>query len=194
MTETSRREANKKDMRARILAAAGELFYSQGIRAVGVDTVAAAADISKRTLYNYFPSKDELILAYLELHFRRRKTTDAPPLEQIMDAFDRLEGIVERPGFRGCPFVNAVTELGAHDHPAHHIARKFKDGNRQWFRDRLDEAGAKNADVLAAQLAILVDGALVTALVAGEPEMARVAKSAAETLIAGALPDGREIP
>jgi len=85
------RWAAKETMQERILDTAGRLFYGQGIRAVGVDTIAAEIGISKRTLYNYFPSKEELILAYLSRHFIQPKASDRPLLEQILRYFDWLE-------------------------------------------------------------------------------------------------------
>src|ERR1700680_1466234 len=100
----------KIDMKERILRTADRLFYSQGIRAIGVDTVAAEIGISKRTLYNHFPSKDELVAAYLARRFIVPKPTDDPPLDQILAGFDRLERWFANESFRGCPFVNAVTE------------------------------------------------------------------------------------
>src|ERR1700733_9301192 len=98
-------------MRERILETSVRLFYRQGIRAVGVDTVAAEIGISKRTLYNYFPTKDELIVAYLSRRLRPPAKSDTPPVEQILGDFDRLERSFASSGFRGCPFVNAVAEL-----------------------------------------------------------------------------------
>src|SRR5215468_4764495 len=98
----------RSEMRERILETTDRLFYRQGIRAVGVDTVAAEVGISKRTLYNYFPSKDALIVAYLERRLTPLEASDAPPLEQVRGVFDRLQRNVARGRFRGCPFVNAV--------------------------------------------------------------------------------------
>src|SRR5213594_3225242 len=93
----------------RILAAADKLFYAQGIRAVGVDTVAAEAGVSKRTLYNHYPSKDTLIGAG---------------------------------SFRGCPYVNAVTEICDARHPAGKIAVHFKEQRRLWYRALLERLAA----------------------------------------------------
>lgn len=167
----------------RILATADKLFYSQGLRAVGVDMIAAEAGISKRTLYNYFPSKDHLIVAYLEGRMPPRRATDEPPRIQIRKLFDRIERGISNPGFRGCPFVNAVAELGLPDHPARKIAIDMKEELRLWFRARLTEAGLSNPDRLATQLAILVDGMVATALVRGNADLASNAKYTAETLM-----------
>src|SRR5882672_6901392 len=131
----------------RILAAADKLFYAQGIRAVGVDTIAAEAGVSKRTLYNHYPSKDALIAAYLTARFKHISPSDAPAREQILGAFDYLERRFADPGFRGCPYVNAVTELGDPKHPAMSIAVQFKEQRRLWFRALLERLGVKNPDV-----------------------------------------------
>lgn len=170
----------------RILAAADRLFYTQGIRAVGVDTIAAEARVSKRTLYNHYPSKDALIAAYLTARFKRIAPSDAPPAEQILGVFDRLERVFAITGFRGCPFVNAVAELSDPKHPASGLALAFKEQRRRWFRALLERLRVKDPDALATQLLILNDGAIATALVRRDPATARSARSAAETLMRAA--------
>ena len=187
--------SEKRDMKERILATADRLFYLRGIRAVGVDTVAAEIGISKRTLYNHFPSKSELISAYLERRFRPGPTSDKPPAEQILRTFDRLErGFVDK-GFRGCPFVNAVAEMGAEDHAVRKIAIAFKDSRRAWFRDLLLQLDVAHPDELAMQLQLLVDGAIATDLVRNDPSVARAAKAAARVLLrnAGIEVDGQDV-
>ncbi|MGY4289732.1 AcrR family transcriptional regulator [Bradyrhizobium sp. LM2.7] len=114
-------------MKERILETADKLFYLQGIRAIGVDTIAAEIGISKRTLYNHFPSKDALIAAYLERRFVAQRTSDKPPAEQILATFDSLERRFAAKDFRGCPFVNAVAELGPADRSVKKIAIAFKE-------------------------------------------------------------------
>jgi AcrR family transcriptional regulator len=173
----------KQAMQERILSTADRLFYSQGIRAIGVDTVAAEIGISKRTLYNYFPSKDELVIAYLTRRYVVPKPTDDPPLEQILAVFDRLERGFANEKFRGCPFVNAVTELGA---PVAKIAADVKEQRRLWYRELLSRLNATDADGLATQLAILIEGAISAALVRRDPALARAAKAAAMVLMAAA--------
>jgi AcrR family transcriptional regulator len=184
------RWAAKETMQQRILETADRLFYGQGIRAVGVDTIAAEIGISKRTLYNYFPSKDALIVAYLSRRFVPPAPSDRPPLEQILRVFDWLERWFASDTFRGCPFVNAVAELGEPTHAAAKIAVAFKEQRRVWLIDLLTRAGVTNPDSLATQIAILVEGAIVSALVRGDPRMAAAAKAAARVLmIAGGVPD-----
>ena len=173
----------KQAMQERILSTADRLFYSQGIRAIGVDTVAAEIGISKRTLYNYFPSKEGLVIAYLTRRYVVPKPTDDPPLDQILAAFDRLERGIAKENFRGCPFVNAVTELG--DAVAK-IAADVKEQRRLWFRELLSRLDATDADGLATQLTLLIEGAISAALVRRDPALARAAKIAATVLMAAA--------
>jgi AcrR family transcriptional regulator len=176
----------KPDMKERILATADRLFYLQGIRAIGVDTIAAEIGISKRTLYNHFPSKDALISAYLTRRFVKARPSGKSPLDQILGTFDSLERRFSAKDFRGCPFVNAVAELGPQDRAVKKIAVAFKESRRLWFRDLLDELGVSDAEGLATQLVLLVDGAIAQDLVRDDPAMARAAKQAARVLLANA--------
>jgi AcrR family transcriptional regulator len=176
----------KPTMKERILETADRLFYLQGIRAVGVDTIAAEIGISKRTLYNHFPSKDELIAAYLARRFRQPPPSDKPPAEQILGTFDSLERRFASKDFRGCPFVNAVAELGAQDRAVKKIAVAFKESRRVWFRDLLLRLKVADADDLATQLTLLVDGSIAQDLVRDDPSMARAAKQAARVLLGNA--------
>ena len=173
-------------MKERILQTADKLFYLQGIRAIGVDTIAAEIGISKRTLYNHFPSKDALIAAYLERRFVHARPSDKPPAEQILATFDSLERRFAAEDFRGCPFVNAVAELGPTDRAVKKIAVAFKESRRVWFRERLTELGVADADALATQLVLLVDGSIAQDLVRDDPAMARAAKEAAKVLLRNA--------
>jgi AcrR family transcriptional regulator len=180
----------KPTMKERILDTADRLFYLKGIRAIGVDTIAAEIGISKRTLYNHFPSKDALISAYLERRFMQHtppdKRSERPPVEQILGTFDSLERRFSAKDFRGCPFVNAVAELGADAQPVRKIAIAFKESRRLWFRDLLMQLGVSSAEALATQLVLLVDGSIAQDLVRDDPAMARAAKEAAKVLLASA--------
>jgi AcrR family transcriptional regulator len=178
--------SEKPTMKERILETADRLFYLRGIRAVGVDTIAAEIGISKRTLYNHFPSKDELIAAYLARRFRQVPASDKPPAEQILGTFDSLERRFAREDFRGCPFVNAVAELGAEDQAVKKIAIAFKESRRVWFRNLLMQLDVDSADDLATQLTLLVDGSIAQDLVRDDPSMARAAKAAARVLLKNA--------
>jgi AcrR family transcriptional regulator len=171
-------------MQERILATADRLFNGEGIRAVGVDKIAAEIGISKRTLYNYFPSKEELVFAYLSRRDVPVLSSERPPAEQILTLFDWLERWFASANFRGCPFVNAVAELGD---PAAKIAVEFKEQRRVWLRDLLEQVQVPDPDALATQLSILIEGAIASALVRGDPKIARSAKQAARVLMDAAV-------
>ncbi|WP_407181557.1 TetR/AcrR family transcriptional regulator [Bradyrhizobium sp. STM 3562] len=173
-------------MKERILHTADRLFYLKGIRAIGVDTIAAEIGISKRTLYNHFPSKDELISAYLKRRFVVASASEKPPVAQILGYFDALERRFSAKDFRGCPFVNAVAELGPEDRAVKKIAIAFKESRRLWFRDLLAQLGVADAEGLATQLVLLVDGSIAQDLVRDDPAMARAAKAAAKVLLKNA--------
>ena len=185
------RKAESARPAERVLRAANKLFYARGINAVGVDAIAEEAAVSKRTLYHHYPSKEALIAAYLTAQFRPIAPSDAPAREQILALFERQERLFARPDFRGCPYVNAVAELGDPKHSAHAIAAQFKEQRRQWFKALLERLGIEDPDELATQLMILAEGAFATALVRGDPAIARSARAAAETLLAAAGSDRR---
>ena len=172
-------------MKERILVAADRLFYGQGIRAVGVDAVAAEAGISKRTLYNHFASKDELIAAYLVNRGAQVATPEGPPLAQILGVFDNLASWFASKRFRGCPFVNAVAELsGDRQHPAVPITMALKKRRVQAFEKQLRALHVAGAPALAQQLAILFEGAIAVSLVrGGDPKAAESARAAACVLL-----------
>jgi AcrR family transcriptional regulator len=173
-------------MKERILETADRLFYLQGIRAVGVDTIAAEIGISKRTLYNHFPSKDDLITAYLQRRSKLPPLSHTTPVAEILGAFDSLERRFGAHDFRGCPFVNAVAELGADDRPVKKIALAYKESRRIWFRDLLTQLDVADAEGIATQLVLLVDGSIAQNLVRDDPSMARAAKAVARVLLANA--------
>ena len=178
----------KQTMKERILETADRLFYLRGIRAIGVDTIAAEIGISKRTLYNHFPSKNALIEAYLQRRFVQPRPSDKPPAEQILATFDSLERRFSAKDFRGCPFVNAVAELGPDDtdRAVRNLAIAFKESRRIWFRDLLKQVDVADAEGLATQLVLLVDGSIAQDLVRDDPAMARAAKDAARVLLTNA--------
>jgi AcrR family transcriptional regulator len=183
LAEDSIPRAEKTDMKERILQTADRLFYLKGIRAIGVDTIAAEIGISKRTLYNYFPSKDSLIKAYLDRRFVVTKPSEKSPVDQILGYFDWLERRFSAKGFRGCPFVNAVAELGPEDRSVKKIAKAFKESRRIWFRDLLAQLEVAEREEIATQLQLLADGAIALDLVRDDPAMARAAKEAAKVLL-----------
>ena len=175
--------ADRTPMTDRILAAADRLFYRKGIRAVGVDAVAAEAGISKRSLYDTFASKDALVAAYLRQRIRPFVRSDEPPAQQVLALFDQLQARFEAAGFRGCPFVNAVAELGEDCDSVRAIAARYKADRRRHIADLLDQAGAADPDALAGQIALLFEGAIAAMLVGQDASAAALARDAAAVLM-----------
>ena len=175
-------------VRQRILGAADRLFYGQGIQSVGVDTLCAEAAVSKRTLYKHFSSKDELVAAYLARRATSIPEGEGPPLQQILALFDGLEKWFASKRFRGCPFVNAVSELGGNrTHPAVAVAIAAKNRRRDWFEQQAKAIGIPQPAAVANQLAVLFEGAIAISLVrGGDPAAARAAKDAAQVILASA--------
>jgi AcrR family transcriptional regulator len=181
-------------MTERILQAADRLFYQKGIRAVGVDTIAAEAGISKRSLYDTFPSKDALVAAYLKERIRPLPVSDDPAAAQVLKLFDQLQTRFEAGDFRGCPFVNAVTELAQDCQDARAIALGYKEERRQHISALLAEAGAMDPDALASQIALLMEGAIASMLVRENASVAGQARDAALGLMrAGGVDMGRSL-
>lgn len=175
----------------RAVATADRLFYEQGIRAVGVDQVAAEADISKASLYTHFRTKDDLVVGYLQGRSRAWQEHVAAELPgrassargRIAAVFDLLGEWFDEPGYRGCPFINAEAEYGV-GHPTHVITLEHRDWVRGLFRTLLTEAGVPDVDGAALQLCILYDGAMASAQADPSRPWAAAARSAAERLVA----------
>jgi AcrR family transcriptional regulator len=174
--------------RTRILETIDRLFYRQGIRAVGVDTIVAELGISKKTLYRHFRSKSEMIEAYLRGRFRPfPPQTNKPPAEQILANFAWLErSLISNDDYRGCAYLNALAELGEDEQESRAIAAQFKESRRLWFRDLLSQLGVDDPETLATQLSLLVDGAYSAMLIRKDPTSTRAAIGAARVLLKNA--------
>jgi AcrR family transcriptional regulator len=177
-------------MRERILDAADRLFYAHGIQSIGVDAVVLEAGISKRTLYKHFGSREQLVAAYLERRGARQPDAAKPgdELNQILGVFKRFERWFASDEFRGCPFSNAIAELGGDpSHPALAVALDIKQRNTAWFELRLRALGVAQPATLATQLSILVEGAVALAAQRKDdgsaPQVARAAGTAARALL-----------
>ena len=180
------RVTERAPMAERIMQAADRLFYQRGIRAVGVDTVAAEAGISKRSLYDTFPSKDALVAAYLRQRIQSLPESDQPPAAQILTLFEQLRARFATGDFRGCPFVNAVTELAEDCETARGIALDYKERRRQHIASLLVQAGASTPEALSSQIALLFEGAIASMLVRQDPMVAIQARDAAAVLMKAA--------
>src|SRR3984957_15658045 len=143
--------------RARILAAAGELFYRHGIRAVGVDSIAEAAETNKMTLYRHFSSKDELVAEYLRRLAEKAKSSwdqleaDHPrePPAQLRAWLEDMAAHVASGDERGCPLANAAVELPEKDHPARRVIETFKSAQRERLTQLCAAAGLAGPGKLA---------------------------------------------
>jgi AcrR family transcriptional regulator len=153
--------------RDRLLAAADELFYEEGVHTVGIDRVIERAGVAKASLYNTFGSKDELIRAYLRGRHatRQKRITEGlaaygTPREKILGVFEIQTKVATQPGFRGCAFLNASAE----SRPGG-VVEEVSDENRAWMRALFTElatqAGAQDPAGLANQLVLLYDGSTV---------------------------------
>jgi AcrR family transcriptional regulator len=155
------------EARDRLLATATRIFYTDGIHSVGVDRIIAEAKVTRATFYRHFPSKDDLVVAYLrDVHqLERAALTDAIAAhESATDALiaigDAIAANIQSPGFRGCAFLNAAAEFGNPGHPVHVqiIA------HRQWFLDTLTtlmtQVAVDSADAAARHFVMLRDGAM----------------------------------
>src|ERR1700741_1928594 len=174
--------------RAKILETIDRLFYRQGIRAVGVDTIGAELGISKKTLYRYFRSKSEMIEAYLRGRFRPfPQDSDRSPAEQFLANFAWLErSPSSKKEYRGCAYLNALAELGEDERESRDLAAHFKESRRLWFRNLLSKLDVDDPDPLATQLSLLVDGAYSAMLTRKDPSSTRAAIAAARVLLKNA--------
>jgi AcrR family transcriptional regulator len=180
-------------VRERLLAAADELFYREGINSVGIDRVLAQAGVAKASLYATFGSKEELVRAYLEgKSAARRARIEAKiaqhkaPREQLLAIFDAMAETFAMPGFRGCAFLMANSELpgGERTRP---VCDAYRGYIRELFTRLAKEAGARNPALLAQQLVMLYDGALVSAQMDGNIAAAGSAKTMAAALLDAAV-------
>ena len=188
MSEVTSAEA-APNPRQRLLDAAADLFYRQGITAVGVDLVSKAAGVSKRTLYQQFGSKDQLVAQSLDTHgaailraYMPAAGGDAPPRQQILAVFDALRGWTATDTYRGCPFVNTATELADPGRVARQVARDYKLRLREYFAGQAERGHADDPQRLADQLVIIFDGAIVQAVM-GTGRHADAALTAAAALL-----------
>ncbi len=177
--------------RERILETAEQLFYRDGYRAVGVDTIVAESGVAKMTLYRHFPSKDDLIAVYLERTNERLLAwmdgliaSHRDPRVALEAVFDGVAKLASSPECLGCAFVAAAGEFPEPDHPGHEAAAAHKRAVVARLRELAERAGARNASALAEELLLIMDGAWSAARVFGAGSHGRRASRAAKDLIA----------
>ena len=176
----------------RILETASKLFYEKGIRATGVDGIAAESGMTKMTLYACFGSKEELVRAYLSRRDQRWREWFEGAVERHaggnasrrpLAIFDALAERLASPEFRGCAFINAMAELDDRAHPGYVIAAEHKERVQDYVRGLLKDSGYRDAPSLAKRFMVLIDGAMVTAYREHRPAAARDAREIASTLL-----------
>ncbi|MHB1570220.1 MAG: TetR/AcrR family transcriptional regulator [Solirubrobacteraceae bacterium] len=187
------RQAPGRGARDRILTAARQLFFARGIQATGIAELCAAAQVSRRTLYKHFSSKDELVAEYLtaiagdpafapEAVLAR---TDLAPRARLIELFAALaEG--PRP-LRGDPFVNAAIEASDPADTAHRVAAEHKRGFVERLANLARAAGARDPERVGRRLALLYDGAAAQVAISDSPEPAAEAQAMAAALLREAL-------
>jgi len=182
------------DVRTRILETASALFYQRGVRAVGVDLVLQESGAAKATLYRHFPTKDDLIVAYLEREeadFWRvwDEVAARHPKSAVAELEAHLQWIGERLGrgnYRGCPQINVAAEFAENSHPAREVARAHMRALRERLGGLAKRLGVARPDALGAQLALLVNGAFASSELLSPEEATRVLLAAGRALVAAA--------
>jgi AcrR family transcriptional regulator len=185
---TSRSEASVRD---RLLEAANELFYQEGVHTVGIDRVLERAGVAKASLYGTFGSKDELVRAYLEERARRRRERISERIAehddaraQILSIFELLAETARETSFRGCAFVNACAEgPSGPTTPARQVSSKHRGWVLDLFAQLATDLGARDPAQVARQLSLLYGGALITAYMDSDPDAPLVAREVAESLL-----------
>lgn len=179
------------EAREAALSAAERLYYERGVHAVGMDDIRDAAGVSLRALYRAFPSKHDLVLAWLDRRHERWmdwlrgevESRDGDATARVLAVFDALSGWIESPHFRGCAFVNAAAELGALEPGVLERSAAHKQSLRDYLGELVRAAAVPGPERVADQLVVLVDGALVQAHVAGNRAAAADAKELARLIL-----------
>ena len=174
----------------RVLDVATDLFYTQGINTVGMELVAERAGVTKKTIYDRFGSKSQLVVAYLRARDTRwRDFLDArldpgtAPRARIGATFEALDEWMGKENQRGCAMVNAYAELSDPEHPGRAVAEEQKQWLRGLYADLVRESGATEPWKLTDALTMLHEGAVVARNVSGVADAALTARTAADTLL-----------
>jgi AcrR family transcriptional regulator len=190
----------KKPARQRILDTASEMFYRDGIRAVGIDAIIARSGVAKMSLYRNFPSKDALVTAWLDdrnaFFWRRWDQAESSrvgdPRGQLEAVLDMVAATASHPKWRGCPFLNTATEFPEPDHPARAVILAHKRTVGARLRLLAAEAQARDPDLLAEQLQLLIDGAYAIGQSLGPDGPAKTVAGAGRALIAATIADPQQ--
>jgi AcrR family transcriptional regulator len=193
-TQRSATVEPRRSARERLLDAAGELFYTEGVQSVGIDRIIEHAGVAKATLYNTFGSKEELVRAYLtarhagtihRLSAAIEEHTD--PVDRLLAVFDAQAELAAQPSFRGCAFISASAEA-APGGLIEQAADDYRTEIRGLFTRLAQQAASPEPDMLARQLHLLYDGAGISAHMDRDPTAPVRARAAAASLLEAALP------
>ena len=181
--------ARRPSARERLLDAADELFYEEGIHIVGIDRVIEKAGVAKASLYSTFGSKDELVRAYLNRKYEQRRTRITEwvarydtPRDKLLGVFDALGESIAQPGYHGCAFANATAE-SSRGSAAEQVTQTYRAWMRALFTDLAGQAGAADPATLGAQLHLLYDGVNWAARIDRDLAAAGRAQAAAAALL-----------
>jgi AcrR family transcriptional regulator len=182
-------------VRDKILATARELFYRQGIRAVGVDTIVERSEVAKASLYHWFPTKDALIAQFLERENAEfwaywdkvAQRFAGRPREELTAHLEWIAGYIGGPKFRGCPFLNATAEFPDDTHPGRKVCFAHKTELRRRLTRIAGEIGVTRPQALADQVVLLIDGAFANSQVLGKKGPAGSLAAAGAAMLQGAL-------
>jgi AcrR family transcriptional regulator len=179
----------RRSARQRLLAAAGELFYANGINTVGIDRIIEHAGVAKASLYDCFGSKEELVRAYLQERgeIRRARINERlarfdNPMDQILGIFDFLGYLASQPDYRGCAFMRASADASASD-KVRAVVSESRAFILEKFTDLCRAAGAADPQLLAKQLVLLYDGAAISAYLDGNRNAIAAARALAAQML-----------
>ena len=175
----------------KVLSTASRLFYTNGVRAVGIEWIVVESGVAKTSLYRHFRTKDELVGAFLERENREfwqqwdevAAAAPANPKAELMSLLDWIGKRVSRDGYRGCPQINVAAEFADPEHPARKIRRRHKAAMLERLRDIVGRIGATQPDDTSVQLALLIDGAFTSDGRLSKINAVRILQNGAEALL-----------
>jgi AcrR family transcriptional regulator len=183
-------QKNERSARARLLDAANELFYAEGIHTVGIDRVIERAGVAKASLYGTFGSKDELVRAYLELRAQSRHDRIMAHIAQYSDPFAKILGVFEHlsirarePSWRGCAFVNATAEGPDEDTKPRRVALDARAWLRNLFVGLAREAHVRKPELVGRRIQMIYDGAVIAASMERDFDAVDDARAMAKALL-----------
>ncbi len=191
-----KRKRGSLSKREELIQAALELFRKNGVHATGIDAIVEQSGVTKKTLYAHFRSKEELVLAVLRQYdgmarnelMRRVENGGKTPKARLLAIFDFAERWFQQSNFYGCLFINTIGEYSDDDTPIRKICQDYKKLVKDYIFSLCEQTGSSNPQELAEELALLLEGATVTAQVSQNPRIANIAKRAAKVLIEKAIP------